>query len=184
MGILNGLDEKVFNPKIDSYIVKNYSSENFKAKEENKVHLQNITFGKENPEIPIISIVSRLAPQKGMDLVQKIFPLLIRENLQFVLLGKGVLEYEEFFKKMAKKFPEKFWAKIDFDENLAHKIYAGSDIFLMPSLYEPCGLGQLIAMKYGTIPVARAIGGLKDTIFPQKTGFLLKNTILKSFLKQ
>jgi len=183
VGILNGLDENTFNPKTDPYIVKNYSSEDFKAKEENKIHLQNITFGKPNLKIPIISIVSRLAPQKGMDLVQKIFPLLVRENLQFVLLGKGTLEYEEFFKEMAKKNPEKFWAKIDFDENLAHQIYAGSDIFLMPSLYEPCGLGQLIAMKYGTIPVARAVGGLKDTIFPKKTGFLFEKYDSQEFFE-
>ncbi|MCD5396374.1 MAG: glycosyltransferase [Candidatus Pacebacteria bacterium] len=113
---------------------------------------------------PLLSIISRLAQQKGIDLIEKIFEKLLKEDIYFILLGKGSLSYEKFFLRMEKKYLQKFRTNILFDEKLAHQIYAGSDIFLMPSYFEPCGLGQQIAMKYGTIPVARAVGGIKDTI--------------------
>lgn len=162
-GIINGLDENQFNPESDPYIVKNYSIKNFKNKNENKDYLQKKYFGKKN-DLPLIGIIARLTPQKGFDLIRDIFDELMKEKIQMVLLGKGIKEFEDFFLEKARKNPDKFFAKIGFDEKLAHQIYAGANIFLMPSHFEPCGLGQLIAMKYGTIPVARKIGGLKDTI--------------------
>ncbi len=162
-GIINGLDEKQFNPESDPYIVKNYSVKDFKGKGENKNYLQKKCFGSKN-DLPLMGIIARLTPQKGFDLIKDIFDELIKENIQMVLLGKGIKEFEDFFFEKSKQSPGKFFAKIGFDEKIARQIYAGADIFLMPSHFEPCGLGQLIAMKYGTIPVAREIGGLKDTI--------------------
>lgn len=162
-GIINGLDERQFNPEIDSCIVKNYSIKNLKNKKENKNYLQEKCFGKKS-DLPLIGIIARLTAQKGLDLIRDIFSALMKENIQMILLGKGIKEFEDFFFEKSRQNPDKFFAKIEFDEKLAHQIYAGADIFLMPSHFEPCGLGQLIAMKYGTIPVARKIGGLKDTI--------------------
>lgn len=162
-GIINGLDETQFNPEIDPYVVKNYSIKNFKDKKENKNYLQKECFGKKS-DLPLMGIIARLTPQKGFDLIRDIFDALMKENIQMVLLGKGMKEFEDFFFEKSRQNPDKFFAKIGFDEKLAHQIYAGADMFLMPSHFEPCGLGQLIAMKYGAIPVARKIGGLKDTI--------------------
>ena len=163
-GIINGLDENIWNPEKDKYLIKPYSLKILEGKIENKAYLQKIFFKKQNLSKPIFAIVSRLAQQKGIDLLIETFPELIKKDIQFVLLGKGSINYENFFKDMAKQYPEKVAVKIEFNEKLAHQIYAGSDIFLMPSYFEPCGLGQLIAMKYGTVPVARAVGGIKDTI--------------------
>jgi len=180
IGIVNGLDYDFFNPETDSFLIKNYSWKNIEDKTYNKISLQKKCFKKANPEIPILGIVSRLADQKGFDLIKGIFKNLMKENLQFILLGTGSPEYERFFEKASKEYKKKFYAKIAFDEELAHQIYGGTDIFLMPSAFEPCGLGQQIAMKYGTVPVVRAVGGIRDTVFPVKisgkkvkgTGFL------------
>ena len=109
-------------------------------------------------------MISRLTSQKGFDLVQKIFDQMMERDLQLVLLGSGELRYEDFFVTAAARFPEKFAVRTGFDEALAHRIEAGADIFLMPSLYEPCGLNQMFSLKYGTIPIVRAIGGLKDSV--------------------
>ncbi len=187
-GILNGLDIDFFNPQKDKFLKKNYSFENLKDKKENKKELQKEYFEKQNPNIPILGMVTRLADQKGIDLVKNIFEDLIREKVQFILLGKGNKEYERFFKKMDKKH-ENFSAHLEFNEKLAHQIYGGADIFLMPSEFEPCGLGQMIAMRYGTIPVVRATGGLKDTVISIKkgakgTGFLFKEYKAESFLNK
>lgn len=174
IGILNGIDTEEFNPKTDKNLKTNYSLLDIEKKEENKIYLQKKYFKETNPNIPILGMVSRLASQKGIDLIKEIFPDLMKENLQFILLGTGAREYEVFFEEKKKEFPQKFWTKIGFDDNLARQIYAGADIFLIPSLFEPCGLGQLIAMRYGTLPIARAVGGLKDTV-TEETGFLFKN---------
>jgi len=182
-GILNGLDTQTFNPQKDTFLKKQYSVKAIKNKKYNKVFLQKTYFKAIKPDTPIFALISRLTSQKGIYLVEKIIPQLMKQDVQFIVLGKGVKQHENFFVKTAKKFPKKFWIKIGFDEELAHQIYAGSDIFLMPSFYEPCGLGQLIAMNYGTIPVVRAVGGLKDTVQPVKmsssiirgTGFTFEN---------
>jgi starch synthase len=115
-------------------------------------------------DVALLGIICRLTSQKGIDLVEKIFDALMERELQMVLLGNGEMRYEQFFTSAATCFPEKFAARIGFDEALAHQIEAGADIFLMPSLYEPCGLNQMFSLKYGTIPVVRAVGGLKDTV--------------------
>ena len=180
IGIVNGIDYDFFNPETDSFLTKNYSWKNIEDKTYNKILLQKKCFKKANLKIPILGIVSRLADQKGFDLIKGIFKNLMKENLQCILLGTGSPEYEMFFEESSKKYKKKFYAKIAFDEELAHQIYGGTDIFLMPSAFEPCGLGQQIAMKYGTVPVARAVGGIRDTVFSVKisgkkvegTGFL------------
>lgn len=195
VGILNGLDLRQFSPETDLYIERRYSVENLKDKQENKSYLQKTYFGNVDPAIPLLGMVSRLATQKGFYLIEKVFHRLMKENVQFILLGKGNKTLEGFFREKVKEYPDKFFAKIAFDEKLAHLIYAGSDIFLMPSVFEPCGLGQLIAMRYGTIPVVRAVGGLKDTVLPieipnlqdsnsiKGTGFLFDKYDPEEFLK-
>lgn len=182
IGILNGLDEEQFNPKSDHYSKKNYSVDSLDDKSENKTYLQAEYFKKIAPEIPILGIVSRLTDQKGINLIIELFAELMQKNIQFILLGQGKVPYGDFFKNALRKFPGKFFTKIGFDEKLAHQIYAGSDIFLMPSLFEPCGLGQLISMRYGTIPIARATGGLKDTV-KTNSGFLFEKYNAQEFLK-
>lgn len=190
LGILNGLDLAVFNPKTDFLIEKRYSGASLDDKLANKIYLQNKCFGRVDQDKPIFGIVSRLASQKGVGLIRQIIRFFPENNCQFILLGQGAPEYETFFQSIARKFPDSFWVKIGFDEKLAHQIYAGSDIFLMPSHYEPCGLGQMIAMRYGTVPIAREIGGLKDTItYPiidnkrlKGTGFLFQEYTKEAFL--
>jgi len=180
-GILNGIDTYEFNPATDKNLKVNYSIKDIDKKIENKIYLQKKFFKKENVDTPFLGMVSRLANQKGIDLIKEIFPLLMKENLQFVILGRGMKEYENFFREKKKEFPQKFWAEIDFNDKLARQIYAAVDIFLMPSLFEPCGLGQLIAMRYGSLPLVRQVGGLKDTV-NEKTGFLFKNYDSKELL--
>lgn len=191
-GIINGIDYEQFHPQNDIFIEKKYSLKTIQDKKINKYALQKFCFKQAKENIPIIGLISRLAEQKGFDLIKKVFPKIMSENLQFVVLGKGTDEYEKFFLKEQEKYPEKLFVKIGFDEEMAHKIYAGSDIFLMPSRFEPCGLGQLIAMTYGTVPIVRAVGGLKDTVIPfdQKeknitgTGFLFKKYEAQEMLKK
>ncbi|MBI4837465.1 MAG: glycogen synthase [Candidatus Portnoybacteria bacterium] len=164
IGILNGLDTDEFDPQKDATLKSIYSVGNLDGKAVNKKFLQDRFFGKSDKQIPILGMVSRLAIQKGIDLLMEIFEDLMAQNLQLIVLGTGMDKYEDFFGKMTRKFPQKFCANLLFDEKLARQIYAGADIFLIPSFFEPCGLGQQIAMRYGTVPVARAVGGLKDTI--------------------
>ncbi|MCD6270963.1 glycogen synthase [bacterium] len=194
-GILNGLDEEIWNPENDKFIIQNYSWKSLDKKIENKRYLLEKFFKKVDVKKPVISIVSRLAMQKGIDLIEKIFPKLLKEDIYFILLGKGHKSYENFFLEMEKKYPKKVKANILFDEKLAHQIYAGSDIFLMPSFFEPCGLGQQISMKYGTVVVARAVGGIKNTVTNLKVktqkskvmvegeGFLFEKYNPEEFLK-
>ena len=183
IGILNGLDINYWNPKTDSYIKSKYSFKDIKKRKENKKSLQEQFFNKSDENIPVLGMVSRIAEQKGFDLIKKIFSDLMKENIQLIILGKGMKEYEEFLLNMTKKYPNKFGLKTAFDEKLAHQIYAGSDMFLMPSFFEPCGLGQLISMRYGSIPVVRATGGLKDTVISLETGFIFKDYRADQFLK-
>lgn len=182
IGILNGLDTEEYDPRRDRYIKYRYSAENLAPKKLNKEYLQNVCFGQKNAEKPLLGMVSRLTAQKGINLLIDIFPELMKKNIQLVLLGVGGLEFKAFFREAAKKYPQKFWFYFAFDEQLARQIYAGADIFLMPSKYEPCGLGQQIAMRYGAVPVARSTGGLRDTVVPVEeiggetdgTGFLFQ----------
>jgi starch synthase len=173
VGILNGADYSVWSPEADTYIAQNYSSHNLDGKKACKQNLLE-TFGlpAENMDRPLIGIVSRFVNQKGFDLIAEVANELMKENLAIVALGSGQPEYEGFFRALAEKFPAKAAVRIAYDEPLAHKIIAGADVLLIPSRYEPCGLTQLYGLRYGTVPVARATGGLDDTIqyYDPKTG--------------
>lgn len=163
-GIVNGIDYDIYNPKNDKEIYLNYSEENIENKNTNKQMLQQQLGLPENKDIPIIGIISRLVDQKGLDLIAEVMDDIMNLELQMVILGTGDNKYEKMFKYYAEKYPSKISSNIYFSNDLSKKIYAGSDFFLMPSLFEPCGIGQLIAMKYGTLPIVRETGGLKDTV--------------------
>jgi starch synthase len=162
-GILNGIDTEMFNPESDERIKANYSVSDVEKKVKNKIFLQKKLGLPVKADVALCGMVTRLAWQKGIELFTEHFAKL---GCQFVFLGTGDLKYENKLKDLAKKYPDTISVNTTFSVELAQQIYAGSDIFLMPSRYEPCGLGQIIAMRYGTIPVARATGGLKDTVTP------------------
>jgi starch synthase len=171
-GILNGVDQKLWDPELDSALPANFSSAELRGKGTDKKALQK-ELGLAVGPAPLVAMVTRLDTQKGLDLVEEAWEELLARDLQFVLLGTGEPKHLEFFAAVQDRHPGKVAIRLMFEEMLARRIYAGSDIFLMPSRYEPCGLGQLIALRYGTIPVVRRIGGLADTIIdpaddPQK----------------
>ena len=172
-GILNGVDYAIWNPEKDKLIAARYSARDLSGKLVCKKNLLEV-FGlpQENLNKPLIGIVSRFAGQKGFDLIEEIAPKLLAEDLAMTVLGAGELKYEKFFRELGRAYPGKFAVKIAYDNVLAHKIEAGADVFLMPSRYEPCGLNQIYSLKYGTVPVVRATGGLDDTIevFDPATG--------------
>ena len=163
-GILNGVDYSEWSPDIDPFIAQRYRETDLTGKRICKDKLQGSVGLPVKSAVPVLGLVSRLTSQKGFDLVQKIFDQLMEQQIQLVLLGSGEERYESFFVTAAARFPEKFAVRTGFDEALAHRIEAGADMFLMPSLYEPCGLNQMFSLKYGTIPLVRGIGGLKDTV--------------------
>lgn len=163
-GILNGVDYSVWDPNTDPLILHNYSLLNPQPKAFNKEDLHRSCGLPVDPRIPVFGIVSRLAEQKGFDILAQGLDDLAKLDLQLVILGAGDLKYQELLKAAAVKYPRAISLNLKFDDPLAHKIYAGSDIFLMPSKYEPCGLGQLISLRYGTIPLVFKTGGLADTI--------------------
>lgn len=195
-GVVNGIDTEFFNPVNDKHIYKNFSEKSLNLKLINKVKLQKEVGLPVDEQKPLVGIVTRLVWQKGLEFLTDKFAGL---DCQFLILGTGHKEIEDQFKDLAKRFPRKFSANIKFNIDLAQKIYAGSDMFLMPSRFEPCGLGQLIAMRYGTVPVVRETGGLADTVvpleikklktktsFPNKKkalGFSFKNLNTKDFYK-
>lgn len=163
-GILNGIDTVGYDPATDPQIFANYSVDDMSGKAENKRALQERLCLPVEPDVPMISMVTRLVSHKGLDLVQYVMDRLLHENVQMVVLGSGDWVYENFFREMQVKYPKKFCYCSGFVPELARKIYAGSDIFLMPSKSEPCGLSQMVASRYGTLPIVRATGGLKDSI--------------------
>ena len=169
-GILNGVDYTVWNPEKDSIIPFRYSSKELPLKRENKKALLK-HFGLEyNAEVPVLGIISRMTDQKGFDLIEKVIKDLMKENVQLILLGAGDKNYQKKFEAHQKKFKDKIGLHFGFSEEMAHLIEAGSDIFLMPSRYEPCGLNQMYSLRYGTIPVVRKTGGLADTVTEYKAG--------------
>ncbi len=192
-GIVNGVDYSIWSPECDKMIPINYGMENFDEKAKNKQKLTQVNQLKYRPDIPVIGIISRLVDQKGFDLIDEIFEDLMKMEIQFILLGTGDEKYHNKFNSYANKYPEKTGVNLLFDNQMAHLIEAGSDIFLMPSKYEPCGLNQIYSLKYGTVPIVRSVGGLKDTIInfdPKKgngTGFAFKkysgNQLLKTITK-
>ena len=163
-GIVNGIDCEVYNPETDSLIYKNFSKDDLENKAYNKKCLQEEMHLPVREDVPVIAMVTRLVNHKGIDLVKCVFEELLKADLQFVILGSGEWEFENFFNEMAEKYPEKVSLYLGFNQTLAHKIYAGADMFLMPSQSEPCGLAQMIALRYGTVPIVRQTGGLNDTI--------------------
>jgi starch synthase len=163
-GILNGIDMDVYNPQTDPNLAASYSAENPAGKAKCKTALQAECGLPKSKKSAVIGIVSRLADQKGFDLIREAADDLLRLPVQLVLLGTGDPAYEAYFQELQKRYPKKVRAFLGYDAQLAQRIYSGSDIFLMPSRYEPCGLGQLMSLRYGTIPVVRATGGLADTI--------------------
>lgn len=163
-GIVNGIDYEEFNPKKDTFIYQTFSKSNLTGKAVNKAALQRDLKLTVNEDIPMIGLISRLVDQKGLDLIACVLEEILSEEVQLVILGTGDKIYEELFKAASLRYPGKVSANIRFDNGLAHKIYAASDLFLMPSLFEPCGLGQLISLRYGTLPIVRETGGLKDTV--------------------
>jgi starch synthase len=166
-GILNGVDYAEWSPETDKFIAAKYSPSDLSAKAKDKQDLLQ-AFGITNADakLPVIGIVSRFAAQKGFDLISQVMDRLAREDMILVVLGTGDKEYEEMFLRLQKQFPHKIAVKVAYDNAIAHKIEAGADMFLMPSRYEPCGLNQIYSLKYGTVPIVRATGGLDDTIEP------------------
>ncbi len=166
-GIVNGIDYTVFSPDKDADIAQKYTVRSMGKKAVNKQKLQEMLGLEVNPERPVIGIISRLEKQKGLDLVARVFDdIMFSTDAQFVALGTGNRGYEDMLRYFAGKYPGRASANIMFSNALSKQIYAGCDMLLMPSLFEPCGLSQLIALRYGTIPIVRETGGLKDTVVP------------------
>lgn len=165
-GIINGIDTSLYDPSSDKSIEKNFDISSISAKVENKLALQRELGLPENRDVPMVAMVSRLASHKGFDLVRRVADDIMESDIQLVLLGTGECELEDFFADLALRYPEKCAVKLAFDKNLAKRIYASADMFLMPSKSEPCGLAQMIASRYGTVPIVRETGGLYDTIKP------------------
>lgn len=164
-GIINGIDYQQFNPATDTYLAANYDASSVERRVKNKLALQRRSGLEITNAIPLVGMVGRLAAQKGTDLVAKaLLPLLETTSIQFVFLGVGEEKFEQPLEQVAIRCPKRVRLFFSFDPDLAQLIYAGCDMFLMPSLFEPCGLGQLIALRYGAIPVVRRTGGLADTV--------------------
>ena len=163
-GILNGIDYENWDPQSDRLIASNYSPEDLSGKKICKENLKNIFNLPDKDNVPLIGMVSRLDPQKGFELIENAAKQIMKMPVQMVFLGTGLKRIEKFLRQLASKYPDKVGVHIGYDNMLAHKIEAGADIFLMPSRYEPCGLNHLYSLKYGTVPIVRATGGLDDTI--------------------
>ncbi|MEA4884787.1 MAG: glycogen/starch synthase [Clostridia bacterium] len=174
-GILNGLSYAEWNPATDTLVASQYDVESIGAREHNKRSLL-AKFGLEyRPDAPVFGFVGRLFEQKGVDILIEAVRRFASEDVQFVVLGTGSAEYEESLRGLAHAYPGKVGVKLAFSNYLAHEIYAGADFFLMPSKFEPCGLGQMIAMRYGSIPIVRAVGGLRDSVTEPETGVVFWN---------
>ena len=163
-GILNGIDEELWNPSRDIRIFSPFTPENLEGKRENKRRLQQRLQLPQKEHTPVLAMITRLTEQKGIDLLQWILPGLLQEDVQLIVLGTGESRYERYFAQMQHLYPEKLSANLFFGGDLANQIYAGADCFLMPSRTEPCGIAQMIAMRYGTVPIVHETGGLKDTV--------------------
>lgn len=174
-GIVNGVDYQEWNPEHDPNIVRNYSADDLSGKRACKRELlEELGLAVDGLDMPLIGIVSRFASQKGFDLIAEIATRLLAENLGLAVLGSGDPQYEAMFRVLAHTYPDKVAVRIGYDNALSHRIEAGADMFLMPSQYEPCGLSQIYSLRYGTVPVVRATGGLDDTI-DEDTGFKFRD---------
>ena len=180
-GILNGIDSASFDPQMDAALAANFNAESFSIRPPNKAALQEHLGLPLLPDVPVFGMVSRMDVQKGVDIALKGMRMLHNLDWQFVLLGAGDPKLEDMAKKLQEELPDRVRVETRYDARLARQIYAGSDIFLMPSRYEPCGISQMIAMRYGSIPLVRAVGGLHDTVTDSETGFVFVDTKVKSF---
>jgi starch synthase len=175
VGIVNGVDYGVWSPEHDPHIARNYSAADLSGKRTCKrAILGEFGLPQDNLDRPLAAIVSRFASQKGFDILADAASRLLRENVDLVVLGSGDPVYESMFRKLAQAYPDQVGVQIGYDDPLSHRIEAGADVFLMPSRYEPCGLNQIYSLKYGTVPVVRATGGLDDTI-DEDTGFKFRD---------
>lgn len=188
-GILNGLNYDYWDPARDPLITPSYSSKDvFTAKPVHKEKLQNICRLPVFDDIPVIGFVGRLCYQKGLDLLESAFDGLMQRPVQVVFIGVGEQKYQKLLLKLAKTYPQQCGVMIRYDENLAHMVYAGSDFFMMPSVYEPCGLAQMISLRYGTVPIVNGVGGLKDTVTDlslkdKGNGFVMSSYSVFGFLE-
>lgn len=187
-GVVNGINADTWNPQTDRFIYAPFNKDSLAGKKENKSRLQK-EFGLDESDAPVFSVVSRLVPNKGLDLMEGAALEIVREGGQFVLLGSGEKYYENAFLRLMDRYPGSVSVNLEFNNEKAHIIYAGSDVFLMPSRYEPCGLSQLIAMRYGTVPLVHKTGGLADTVTDvgkkegEGTGFTFSGYSLEALLK-
>lgn len=181
-GILNGIDYSDFDPRTNSDTPVKYWIDSLDKKVENKLFLQKKFGLTQSADLPLICVVSRLSGQKGLDLIEDVLKDLVDMGAQFIILGSGSEKIEKIFIKAEKKYPEAVAAEMKFDANFAQTIYAGADMLLMPSRFEPCGLSQIIAMRFGTIPIVRKTGGLADTVRDGYTGFVFKRYDKGEFL--
>ncbi len=165
-GVVNGIDAKTLDPMTDPYLSQNFGVDSLDGKTVNKLDLQRHMGLREDPDVPVIAIISRLAGHKGMDLIAAVAEPLMQEKINLIVLGRGEHQYEQMFLSLRDRYPAKCAVNVTFSAELANKIYAGADMFLMPSQSEPCGLSQMMAMRYGTLPIVRETGGLKDTVPP------------------
>lgn len=165
-GILNGIDTELYNPMVDPHLFKNFGPDTMDDKLENKQGLLKLCGLQAGENTPVIGVISRFVSHKGLDLIEGVINEILEQDVCLVVLGKGDWRYEQMFLEAKRRYPAKVSVSIMFSGDLANKIYAGSDILLMPSKSEPCGLAQMIAMRYGTVPLVRETGGLKDTVFP------------------
>ena len=180
-GILNGLDTASFDPQTDSVLSANFTAETLSLRPRNKIALQQRVALPENADMPVLGMVTRMDNQKGVDIALKGLRMLKKQKWQFILLGAGDPKLETMAKQLQEEMPDRVRVETRYDAKLARQIYGGTDIFLMPSRYEPCGTSQMIAMRYGCVPIVRAVGGLYDTVTDGKTGFAFADTKLKSF---
>ena len=174
-GILNGIDDIGYNCELDTHLFANFTPDDLAGKAKCKSELQKMLNLPVKPNTPIISMISRLVSHKGLDLVTNVIEEALQDDIQLVILGTGDYQYESFFRALAQKYPDKVSANIQFNGDLSRKIYSGSDIFLMPSKSEPCGLSQMIACRYATVPIVRETGGLYDSIKPLENGYTFSN---------
>ena len=165
-GILNGIDTDAFDPENDRFLRVTFSADNRRGKAVLKAGLQQECGLEQRQEVALIGFIARLTAQKGLDLIECVLDDIMRQDVQIVFLGKGDNHYENFIRDAERRYPGRVAARVEMNEALAHKVYAGTDMFLMPSQFEPCGLSQMIAMRYGSIPIVRETGGLKDSVQP------------------
>jgi starch synthase len=180
-GILNGLDTISYDPQTDSTLAANFNAETLSLRPKNKAALQERIGLPVLPDVPVLGMVTRMDVQKGVDIALKGLKMMGKKSWQLVLLGAGDPKLEAMAKKLQQEMPERVRVETRYDAKLARQIYSGADIFLMPSRYEPCGLSQMISMRYGCVPLVRAVGGLHDTVTDSETGFVFVEAKVKAF---